>query len=94
MEPQTFRETLKNSQPEADWSPYLQALWYDAKGFWDKAHALIEHLPDQDASLLHAYLHRREGDDGNARYWYARAGTRPFTGSMEEEWESLVTRLI
>ena len=39
---------------------------------------------------LHAYLHRKEGDAGNARYWYRRAGAEVFEGSLEAEWAELV----
>ena len=39
---------------------------------------------------LHAYLHRKEGDAFNAGYWYRRAKTEVFTGSLDEEWARLV----
>lgn len=42
---------------------------------------------------VHAYLHRKEGDPSNAAYWYRRAGIGPFTGSLAEEWETLVRSL-
>jgi hypothetical protein len=55
---------------------YLNALWYDARGEWDKAHELIQDVQDKNASWIHAYLHRKEGDDPNAGYWYSRAGKK------------------
>jgi hypothetical protein len=43
---------------------------------------------------VHAYLHRREGDDGNAGYWYARAGRSAAGGSLESEWQEIVGVLM
>lgn len=73
---------------------YLQALWYDAKDDWHKAHALVDHLNDKTACWVHAYLHRKEGDLGNADYWYRRAGkTRPSV-SLKQEWEIIVKAIL
>ena len=52
----------------------LAALWWAAKGEWDKAHEIVQDEDDADAAWVHAYLHRVEGDLGNAGYWYRRAG--------------------
>ncbi len=68
----SFKQSLSENKPPSDASPYLQALWYDAKNNWDKAHVLIQDLPDKNASWIHAYLHRKEGDLSNADYWYAK----------------------
>ncbi|HEY1022823.1 MAG TPA: hypothetical protein VGE06_10955 [Flavisolibacter sp.] len=73
-----------------DLSEYLQALWWDAKGDWQKAHETIQDLPDKNAAWIHAYLHRKEGDIWNADYWYNRAGKKRPTNSLEEEWDRLV----
>ena len=90
----SFQESLANASPEAHFSVFLKSLWYDAKGDWDQAHALIDQLPGADAAWLHAYLHRKEGDIWNADYWYARAKkTRP-SYSLEEEWANLVDYFI
>ena len=67
----------------------LQALFYDARGDWGKAHDLVNDLNDPDSSWIHAYLHRKEGDLWNARYWYRRSGREEFTGSLNDEWEEL-----
>ena len=83
-----FKSTLKDSQPNSSWDVSIQALWYDAKGEWKKAHDLIDHLSDHVSS--HAYLHRVEGDLWNARYWYNRAKQPEFIGSLEEEREHLL----
>jgi hypothetical protein len=76
--------------PPEGLSIYLTALWYDAKGNWDKAHELIQDIDDAKAAWIHAYLHRKEGDVWNADYWYKRAGKKRPSVSLHEEWESLV----
>ncbi|MBE7212415.1 MAG: hypothetical protein INR65_15450 [Gluconacetobacter diazotrophicus] len=68
----------------------LLALWWDARGDWERAHTVAQDLPGPDGALIHAYLHRKEGDLGNAGYWYRRAGRPVATGSLEEEWQGLV----
>jgi len=42
-------------------------------GEWDQAHRIVQELDDQIARWIHAVLHKIEGDEGNSRYWYARA---------------------
>jgi hypothetical protein len=78
---------------EPDAAPLLRALWHDGHGHWDRAHALAQDEDTLDGARVHAYLHRREGDLGNAGYWYRRAGTTPFTGTMAEEFDALVSAL-
>lgn len=90
MDQQSFRESLRFTEPPATLSPVLSALWYDAKDNWNKAHDLINDLTDRDSAHVHAYLHRKEGDAGNARYWYSRAGQSPCNSSLGDEWEELV----
>jgi hypothetical protein len=63
--------------PPAAAGPALAALWQDAHGDWAKAHALSQEDAGAAGSWVHAYLHRKEGDLANARYWYARAGRTP-----------------
>ena len=60
----------------------LHALWLEAKGDWDGAHEAAQRDGDRAGDWVHAYLHRVEGDEGNAGYWYARAGRRaPASGT-------------
>jgi len=73
----------------SNWNVYLKALYYDADGDWSKAHDLVDGLAGESAAHIHAYLHRKEGDQWNAGYWYRRAGRPVFTGSLQEEWEAL-----
>lgn len=72
-----------------DLTPAQRVLWLDANGDWHAAHDLAQSLPDPDGARLHAYLHRVEGDLPNARYWYRRAGTAEFKGSLAEEQQAL-----
>lgn len=74
----------------------LQALWHDARGDWDGAHECAQEDKSRDGSWVHAYLHRKEGDEGNAGYWYARAG-RPMPGrgvTLEAEWAAIARELV
>ncbi|RED97492.1 hypothetical protein [Marinoscillum furvescens] len=68
---------------------YKQSLEADKEGLWDKAHDLIQDLPTAEAAWIHAYLHKKEGDVSNARYWYARAGKPEYNGSLDSEWQEL-----
>jgi hypothetical protein len=43
---------------------------------------------------VHAYLHRKEGDLGNAGYWYRRAGQPVATTTLADEWAEIVTTLL
>lgn len=90
-----FESSLAGDSPPRDLSPYLTALWRERKGDWTSAHEIVQEIEDDSAAWVHAYLHRREGDEGNARYWYRRAG-RPFPAgrSLDEEWFDLVGALL
>ncbi len=72
----------------------LLALWHEARGEWDRAHELAQAAGGRDGDWVHAYLHRKEGDVGNAGYWYARAGRPAATGSLAAEWEAIARELI
>lgn len=94
MNLETFNQSLTQSNPPVSTSVYLQALWYDAKGDWQKAHELIQDLPDKNAAWIHAYLHRKEGDVWNADYWYRNAGRKRPDASLQQEWESITTAFL
>jgi hypothetical protein len=68
----------------------LYALWLEAKGDWDGAHAAAQRDGDKAGDWVHAYLHRVEGDAGNAGYWYARAGRKAPSAGMDFEAERAV----
>jgi hypothetical protein len=86
----SFRASTTEPQPTAGLSLALQALWWDAKGDWDKAHARAQERDDAAGMRVHAYLHRKEGDLSNAEYWYRRCGATPSVLTLDEEWEALV----
>jgi hypothetical protein len=77
-----------------DWHELLKSLAYDRAGDWDSAHGIAQDVPNAPGSAVHAYLHRKEGVQWNAEYWYRRAGRPPFTGSLEEEWLALADELL
>ena len=94
MDLSTFKNSLEETGPPSDLSVYLLALWYDAKGHWNQAHDVVQDLTDKNAAWIHAYLHRKEGDNGNADYWYRRADKSRAAVSLDEEWEDIVSALI
>jgi hypothetical protein len=71
------------------WDVYQRALYYDAEGDWKKAHDLVDGLPGDSAAHIHGYLHRKEGDQYNAEYWYRRAGRPIYSGDLSAEWDAL-----
>ena len=85
-----FRASLSQATPADDLSVPLQALWWDAKGDWARAHGLVDELETPDGMAVHAYLHRKEGVQWNADYWYDRAGRNYHRPALEEEWAALV----
>jgi hypothetical protein len=72
----------------------LLALWWDGKGDWEKAHEIAQDVAGVDGAWVHAYLHRKEGDVGNATYWYRVAGRGVATGDFRREWEGIVGELL
>jgi hypothetical protein len=54
-------------------------LWHD---WLDSSHTISQSLSSATGSLWHAIMHRREGDFGNAKYWYARCRSHPVLRSM------------
>ena len=94
MKFEEFKDSIQKLSPPAILPASLQALWYDGKGDWHRAHNVAQDLHSTEGSWIHAYLHRKEGDEGNAGYWYQRAN-KPFcTLSLDEEWESIVKALL
>jgi hypothetical protein len=89
-----FLSTLAQHSTPEGLSPALRAMWHDAKGEWNQAHAIAQEIEDQTGSWIHAYLHRKEGDLGNAGYWYRRAGQAPPRDTLDEEWTRIVTALL
>ena len=92
---ESFQASLSGAEPPVELSEYLTALWHEAAGDWDKAHRIVQDIETAEASAIHAYLHRKEGDESNARYWYGRADRAFPTGkTLDDEWKSLVVELL
>lgn len=94
MSPGEFRGSLIADQPPAGLTPPLRALWWDAKGDWARAHGLVDALESREGMAVHAYLHRKEGEDWNAEYWYQRAGREHHRPGLDDEWQALVETLL
>ncbi|HYK91291.1 MAG TPA: hypothetical protein VE398_21145 [Acidobacteriota bacterium] len=90
-----FKDLVAYSQkPGPDLPPLLQALLCDARGDWDGGHRIAQDIESKSAAWVHAYLHRKEGDLGNAGYWYKRAGRPESRSSLAEEWDEIARHLL
>jgi hypothetical protein len=94
MDLAAFKASLAADAPPGHVSLALRALWWDAKGDWDKAHECAQAQEDEPGNWAHAYLHRKEGDQGNAAYWYRRAGQPVARQPLPAEWEAIVCALL
>ena len=94
MNYEEFILSVGEEKPPTKLNKYLTILWYDSKGKWDIAHNYAQAIYNRDGSLLHAYLHRKEGDLANAAYWYSNADVEMPVNSLSEEWESLVQKYL
>ena len=89
-----FRASLSDAAPASGLEPPLAALWWAAKGQWGQAHKIVHDEASAEAAWVHAYLHRVEGDLGNAGYWYRQAAQPMAKDSLEAEWERIVSALV
>ncbi len=90
----SFEASTTAELPPEGLSDMLEALWWVRKGSWEKAHNLAQAREDATGAWIHAYLHRVEGDQGNAGYWYRRAGRPAATGGLDAEWRAIAAELI
>ncbi len=88
-----FRQSVRGAPPQG-LPGALLALWHDARGDWDAAHRSAQEAESADGAWVHAYLHRAEGDLGNAAYWYRRAGRPVPSCSLEAEWGQIAGELL
>jgi hypothetical protein len=94
MDIHTFEESLMQPAPPAGLSPAVEALWHERRGDWDRAHKIAQDISGPEGAWVHAYLHRREGDESNAAYWYRQAGKPVMRGSLDDEWRTIVEALL
>ena len=89
-----FCRSLAETAPPAGLTPALLGLWWDAKGDWARAHEFAQQDEGREGSWVHAYLHRKEGDQSNAAYWYRRAGKPVCRDAFDSEWLSITVALL
>ncbi len=89
-----FMKSLKAEAPPLNWPEAIKALWHDAKDDWDASHDIAQDMHTEIGSWLHAYLHRKEGDDFNARYWYTKAHKNFPKIDLKEEQRQIIRYLI
>ena len=94
MNSDQFKTSIANDAPDSNLTAPLAALWWDAKGDWTRAHALVDELETRDGMAVHAYLHRKEGSDWNADYWYKRSARDYHRPTLDAEWAALVEGLL
>jgi hypothetical protein len=89
-----LKAALGSPEPPIGLPAALVALWHDGRGDWEAAHRVAQDIDDETGAWVHAYLHRKEGDAGNAAYWYRRAGQPVASDSLEAEWERIAHALL
>ena len=89
-----FKATIASDHLPAGLTAPVEALWWDAKGDWTRAHNLVDELETPEGMAVHAYLHRKEGEQWNADYWYAKAGRTYHRDLLTDEWTALVDGLL
>jgi hypothetical protein len=93
MDLNEFKASVNGEAPPDDIGNALRALWYQARGEWDRAHELVQDQDNESGAWVHAHLHRVHGEDGNAGYWYRRAG-KPHARTPLKEWDEIVAALL
>ena len=89
-----FKASLDGDAPPAGLGKALQALWYQAKGNWKRAHRLAQAQDDNNSAWVHGYLHRIEGKKARASRWYRSAGRSVSSVPLEKEWEKIVVAIL
>ncbi len=89
-----FKASLDADAPPAGLGKALQALWYEARGDWKRAHRLAQAQDDRNSAWVHAHLHRVEGKIARARGWYRSAGRSVSSAPPKKEWEEIVAAIL
>lgn len=67
---------LVGQEPVSGHPELAAALWLYVDDL-ESSHAVSQGIDTPTGSCLHAMMHRREGDFGNARHWYQKVGVHP-----------------
>ena len=94
MDIASFKASIAAAAPPNGLSKAAEALWWDAKGDWNRAHQCAQAQEDAVGAWVHAYLHRKEGDMSNARGWYRRAGKPVAKDTLAAEWSTIAAALL
>ena len=94
MDVAAFKASLKAARPPRGLTPPLKALWWAARDDWTRAHEIAQAHDDAPSAWVHGYLHRVEGDNENAAYWYRRAGHPAAKGALGDEWAAIARALL
>ncbi len=89
-----FQQTLSASTPPKGWPAPLSSMWYDSKDDWDQAHEIGQEIHSAIGSWIHGYLHIKEGDESNARYWYNRAQRKYPDYGLEKEQKVIIEYIL
>ena len=89
-----FVRDLDRADAAAPAAPLLRAIRHGLRGEWAAAHEIAQAEDDADGAWVHAWLHRIEGDLGNADYWYRRAARPPRRDDTRAEGLAIARALI
>ena len=90
MEYNDFIILIEKQKPSEKLSGIHLAIFYILKDNWDMAHETVQKLNTAIAYQFSAYLHRVEGNQDNASYWYRRAKMEPTIASLETELSDII----
>ncbi|MES2958935.1 MAG: hypothetical protein V4792_12140 [Pseudomonadota bacterium] len=91
---EAFATSLDREEPPPFATPMLRAVWHGLRGEWAAAHELAQAQDDEEGAWVHAWLHRIEGDLGNAAYWYRRAHRETRRDGTRDEGLEIAQTLI
>ena len=89
-----FRQSLTATDAPAGLTLAHAGLLWDTKGDWTRAHESAQQDEGPEGSWVHAYLHRKEGDQSNSAYWHSRASKPVCREPLDAGWLSIVRDLL
>jgi hypothetical protein len=69
----------------------MAGLWFYFDCF-EQAHQTADACENSDGYYWHALVHRREGDSGNAAYWFRKVGVHPAYPRLAEEAAAIINQ--